>query len=70
MDAQYSQVTKAADIGAGISIGGFGVTLHSANEWIQIVAGLVAIVAGIAAAVFHIKRIRALNKQNGGGGDG
>jgi len=63
MDTQYTQITKVADIGATISIGGFGITLHAANEWVQILAGLVAIIAGIAAAIFHIKRIIALNKQ-------
>jgi len=60
MQTQYDQITKVADIGAAISIGGFSLTLHAANEIVQLLAGLVAIVAGIAAAVFHIKRIRSL----------
>lgn len=62
MEHNYTQLTKVADIGAGVSIGGFTLTLESTNEVVQIVAGLVAIVAGIAAAVFHIKRTIALNK--------
>ena len=67
MQTQYDQVARVADVGAGISIGGFGLTLHSANEVIQIIAGLVAIIAGIAAFVFHIKRIQAIKKDKNDG---
>lgn len=43
-----------ADIGVGTSAAGFVVNIAAANELVQLLAGLVAIVSGIAAAVFYI----------------
>jgi hypothetical protein len=62
MQAQYDSVAKAADIGVGVAAGGAYGALHATNEVVQILAGLVAILAGVVTAVFHIKRIRALKK--------
>jgi hypothetical protein len=61
---QHIQQT-AADAAAGVSVVGAGYTwLATANEVAQLVASIVAIVAGIAAIVWHIQRIRQNRKEN------
>ena len=50
--------TKVADIAAATSVGGAGVSfLVDFNTYVQIGAGLVAIVAGLAAAAFHLVKL-------------
>lgn len=50
--------TKVADVAAATSVGGASVSiLADFNTWVQIGAGLVAIVAGLAAAAFHIVKL-------------
>ncbi len=63
MSAHYDQVAKAADIAAITSGGGFLTTIAATSEIVQIIAGLVAIVAGVLAGAFHIERIRALRRE-------
>jgi len=53
-----------ADSAAVGSIATFlGMSLADWDSIIHIVAGIVAIIAGITAAIFHIKRIRQLGKK-------
>lgn len=48
-------ITRAADVAAGTSIAGASVAwLAEVNAWVQIAAGAVAVIAGLAAAFFHI----------------
>ncbi len=50
--------TKLADAAAATSVGGAGVSfLTDVNMYIQIGAGAVAILAGLAAAAFHIFKL-------------
>ena len=50
--------TKVADIAAGASLSGAGVSiLADVNTYVQIGAGLVAIIAGLAAAAFHMVKL-------------
>jgi hypothetical protein len=50
--------TKVADIAAGTSLSGAGVSiLADVNTYVQIGAGLVAILAGLAAAAFHVVKL-------------
>jgi hypothetical protein len=50
--------TKIADVAAGTSLSGAGVSiLADVNTWVQIGAGLVAIIAGLAAAAFHLVKL-------------
>lgn len=61
---EYDPLVRAADTAAGISIGGAVVTqLATFNIVIQLFAGIVAIVAGVMAALFHYERWRALRLQ-------
>jgi hypothetical protein len=55
--------TRAADAGAGIAAGAAGTAwLIELNTWVQIGAGMAAIIAGIAAAAFHVYKIRELRR--------
>ena len=55
---QHAQ--QIADTAAATSIGAAGYAwLGTANEIVQLIAGIVAIVAGCAAAWWHIKKIRS-----------
>jgi len=47
----------AAKTATAISGGGFLTSIASANEVIQLIAGIVAVVAGVAAAWWHFERI-------------
>lgn len=50
---------RIADAGAATSMAtAAGLTLSQVNEIVQIVAGLVAIVAGMCAAYYHVTRAR------------
>lgn len=56
--------TKAADIAAAGSIGTAAVVnLANLNTIVQIAAGVVAIIAGVAAAVFHGYKTYDLHHQ-------
>lgn len=62
LDNKFIHITEhaqavAAKTATGLSVGGAGASLLVANEVIQIVAGIVAIVAGLAAAWWHFERI-------------
>ncbi len=53
-----------ADAAAGVSVAAvLGITLNDWDTIISITAGLVAIVAGICAAAFHLVRIHKLNNK-------
>jgi hypothetical protein len=53
-----------ADTGAAISITAASYTwLTAANEVVQLLAGVVAIAAGTAAAVWHIERIKEARRN-------
>jgi len=57
--------TRIADLGAVTSIGLFGTTwLADLDLFISIIAGLVAIVAGVAAASYHYTRRKILKNQS------
>jgi hypothetical protein len=57
----FDQPTKAADTAAVVSsLGAFTSWVVNAMPWVQFVAGLVAIIAGICASIYHIKKIRQL----------
>ena len=48
---------RIADMGAATSVlTVFGLSLSEVNDLVQIAAGLVAIVAGICAAYYHLTR--------------
>ena len=51
----HTEILKVADAAAGSSIALFGVSLVALSSWVTIVAGAVAIIAGLAAAWFHIE---------------
>lgn len=52
---------RAADVAAGVSGVCAGSTwLITTNEVLQVVASVVAIIAGLAAAWYHIKNARKL----------
>jgi ABC-type uncharacterized transport system permease subunit len=56
--------TRVADIAASTSIAGAGVAwLAEVNAWIQIAAGVVAVIAGLAAAIFHIYKTYDLHQS-------
>ena len=59
--------TKVADAAAGTAIAGFAISWAHAGEVVTVVAGVVAIIAGLAAAWFHIEKalqIRRLRKRS------
>lgn len=57
--SQTDLALRAADAGAATSVMTFaGLTLSEANEIVQIIAGLVAIVAGLCASYYHLSRAR------------
>ena len=47
----------AAKTATAVSGGGFITSVAAANEWVQIFAGIIAIVAGIVATWWHLERI-------------
>lgn len=47
---------RLADAGAAVSIAFFGISLVEWNLIVQIIAGLIAIIAGSAAAYYHIRK--------------
>lgn len=53
----------AANTATAVSGGGAVISLSSANEYIQLAAGVVAIVAGVAAAWWHFERIYDARKR-------
>ena len=56
---------QLADVAVGVSVATFlGITLVEWNTIVHIIAGLVAIVTGIAAAWYHIKRTKYLDKHD------
>lgn len=57
------QMVRVADAGAATSIALFGVSLATWNEIVQIIAGLVAIFAGLAAGAYHISKWRHLKSS-------
>ncbi len=60
--------TKLADSAAATSVGGAGVSLLAdANMYIQIGAGAVAILAGLAAAAFHMVKLYWAHKDRKAG---
>jgi hypothetical protein len=60
--------TKVADIAAATSVGGAGVSfLSDFNTYVQIGAGLVAIIAGLAAAAFHLFKLYWAHKDRQSG---
>lgn len=63
MSSRYDAATKLADTGASVSVISWLTSLQVANEVVQIIAGIVAILAGMMAAIFHWKRIKALSSE-------
>jgi len=57
------QITKVADAAAGTSIAGFAISWAHAGEVVTVVAGVVAIIAGLAAAWFHIEGALARRRE-------
>ncbi len=56
---------QLADAAAGLSVATFlGLSLADWNELVHILAGVVAIVAGVAAATFHIARTKHLKQTD------
>lgn len=56
--------TRVADVAAGASITGASVAwLAEVNAWIQIAAGIVAVIAGLSAAIFHIYKTYDLHQS-------
>lgn len=54
---------QLADTAAGVSVVAFGLTLAQWESIVSIGAGIVAIIAGAAAAWYHISRTRQLNDK-------
>ena len=62
--SKMTQPERIADAAAGVSIiTVLGLTLAQWNNIIHIVAGVVAILAGVAAIAYHIVKIRSLRKK-------
>lgn len=58
------QHPRGADAGVVTSVAAASVSwLTTANEVVQLIAGLVAIASGLAALWYYIKSNRRLNKQ-------
>lgn len=57
------EVIKLADAGAGGSIVAWMVSHLGSGEAVTTIAGIVAIVAGLAATWFHIERALDLRRQ-------
>ena len=68
--AGFTKMTRPeqlADAGAVGSIVTFlGLSLSDWNDIVHIVAGVVAIIAGVAAATFHVIKISQIEKQDKG----
>lgn len=56
---------NAPDIGAGATAAGFGMSLATANELIQLVAGVLAVIAGAFSVYWHIRRWRGEAQRRG-----
>ena len=53
-----------ADTAAAGSVATFlGIALSEWEAWVNILAGVVAIIAGLSAAAYHIAKLRQLNKK-------
>jgi hypothetical protein len=59
----YDHLLRQADVAAATSAASVGVTISIVNEWVQVIAGLVAIVSGLAALYFHIERTVLMKKE-------
>ena len=62
-----SEPAVVAKVATAASAAGAGTSLLAITEWVQFIAGLVAIVAGIGAAWWHFERIydqRKLRKKS------
>lgn len=59
----YDHLLRQADFAAATSVASVGVTVSIVNEWVQLVAGVVAIVTGLAALYFHVERIILMKKE-------
>jgi len=53
---QMFQTARAADAAAGVSVIGAASSMATANEILQAIAALVAIVAGLMAIIGHMRR--------------
>lgn len=59
-----SKQEQIADVAVAVSVATFlGITLNEWNHIIHLIAGLVAIVAGLFAIAFHWKNIRTIKKE-------
>ena len=56
-------MTKLADAAAGTSIAGFGLSLAAASEVVTLIAGIVAILAGLSAVWFHTEKALAVRQK-------
>ncbi len=54
---------KVADAAAGTSIAGFAVSYATASEAVTLVAGVVAIAAGLAAVWVHVEKAMQIRRQ-------
>ena len=61
----FDQSTKAADTAAVVSsLGAFTSWVVDALPWVQFVAGIIAIIAGIYAAAYHAKKIKEMDNKS------
>ena len=59
-----TKTEQIADVAAGFSIATFlGLSMSDWDTLIHIIAGIVAIIAGVSAAVFHIARTVHLHRN-------
>ena len=49
---------KAANVSAAVAAASSGISWATANEVVQFVAGVVAIITGLAATYYYIRRAR------------
>lgn len=64
MNVPQKTAQVGADVAAGISAGSAGYAwLGTANEVVQLLAGIVAIAAGIAALRFHLVKTKEVKKE-------
>ncbi|MBU2051096.1 MAG: hypothetical protein KKH61_19270 [Gammaproteobacteria bacterium] len=55
MNMSVINTARAADAAVGVAVAGAGVSLVSLSLWLQIAAAIVAIIAGVTAAMFHFE---------------
>ncbi len=60
---QNVDITKVADAAAGTSIAGFAISWAHAGEVVTVVAGSVAIIAGLAATWFHVEKALQIRRE-------